>query len=908
MAESIITFFIEKLSDLITREANFLTGVDEQIDSLRNELEWMRSFMKDADGRCKDNERARLWVNQVRSISYDAENVIDEFIFKVERQRQRERGIGQLKLLHDLGNEIEKIKKRIEEVSANKSKYGIETLQFGEPSSSSQQSSSSRRQRRTPVVVEEVDVVGIEDEAEKLVRQLIQGEPQLSIVSIVGMGGLGKTTLAKKVYNCNDVSRHFECHAWIYVSQEYNIRELLEGLLDQVVELNKKQQREVAQMTDHKLQRELFGYLKERRYLVVVDDIWNEEAWDSLKAVLPEATTGSRVMVTTRNKEVALHADMESLPHELRFLSEEECWTLFCKKALPKNVPPVLSPELQKVGRDIVAKCGGLPLAVVVLGGLLSREDRIPSEWAKVLKRINGKFCEGHDQITRILALSYDDLPYHLKSCFLYLGVFPEDHEIPARKLIQLWVAEGLVQQRGNETMEEVAEDYLEELIGRSMVQSSRRSSVGIKTCRIHDMLRNLSISEAMEDKFLDIRQIIDFESPVRAHRLIVYGDLRKYISLNHNCPTRYLRSIFCHNTQLYYENFSRRHWRFLCGGFRLLRVLDLPQLEITELPHEIGEMIHLRFLGLRGNYLTSLPTTICNLINLQTLDIKPTYALAPCMQDIPNAISEMDQLRHLHMNWGRILGPSRIENLRNLQTLSEIEAGSWIEDGLAQLTNLRKLVIRGVFNSHREALLNSIVHLENLQSLCLSTCTFNDDKNILPTLIFSNHVHLYKLQLLGRLEKLPNLHEFPQNITHLNLQGSCLMQDPMATLEKLPHLRTLVLCYKMYRGKILVCSTGGFRELQELELIELTELEEWRVEEGAMSSIKRVKLFACLCLKMLPEGFQYMTTLKELELILMQAIKARILPENVGEDWYKIQHVPLVVIKDSYSRGPRSY
>ncbi|XP_042518487.1 probable disease resistance RPP8-like protein 4 [Macadamia integrifolia] len=906
MAESIITFFIEKLSDLITREANFLTGVDEQINSLRNELEWIRSFLKDADGICKDNERVRLWVNQVRSISYDAETVIDEFIFKVERQRQRgRRGMGQLKLLHDLGNQIEQIKKRIEEVSVNKSKYGIEALQIGEPSSSSSQQSLSRRQRRTPVV-EEVDVVGIEDEAEILVRQLIQGEPRLSILSIVGMGGLGKTTLAKKVYNSNEVSRHFECRAWIYMSQEYNIKELLESLLNQVAELNKRHQREVTQMSEQNLQRLLFGYLKERRYLVVVDDIWSKDAWDSLKVVFPEATTGSRVMLTTRNKEVALHADMENIPHELRFLSKDECWTLFCKKALPKNVPLVLSPELQKVGRDIAAKCGGLPLAVVVLGGLLSRKDRIPSEWAKVLKRINGKFCEGHDQITRILALSYDDLPYNLKSCFLCLGVFPEDHEIHVRKLIQLWVAEGLVQQRGNETMEEVAEDYLEELIDRCMLQSSRRSSVGIRTCRIHDMLRNLSISEAMEDKFLDVRQITDFESPVRTHRLIVYGDLRKYISLNHNCPTRYLRSFLCHATHVYYEELGRKHWRFLCGGFRLLRVLDIPQMGITQLPNEIGEMIHLRYLGLRGNFLTSLPNTICNLINLQTLDIKPTYAMAPCCQYIPSIISEMIQLRHLHMNWGKILGSSRIGNLRNLQTLSEIEAGSWIENGLAQLTNLRKLVVRGVLNSHREALSNSIVCLENLQSLCLST-TVSDENIVFPSLTFSNHVHLYKLQMFGRLEKLPDLHGFPQNITQLYLQGSCLMQDPMATLEKLAHLRTLVLSGEVYKGKTLVCSAGGFPELQELELVDLNEIEEWRVEEGAMSSIKRVKLFACFYLKMLPEGFQYLTTLKELEIIAMP-LKNRILPENVGEDWYKIQHVPSVVIKDVYVRGPRRY
>ncbi|KAJ4969446.1 hypothetical protein NE237_016147 [Protea cynaroides] len=298
MAASVVTFFMEKLSALITQEANLISGVSKQIDSLRNELEWIRSVLKDADDRkFIDNDKAKLWVNQVRSIAYEAEDVIDEFIYKVEHQGLRGTCVGgiirsslctcygsisQLKLRHDLGNQIETIKKKIEEVSANKSRYGIETLQFGETSTCSQQSLSLVRQIKRATLVEEVDVVGMEDEREMLVKQLIEGEPRLSIPSIVGMGGLGKTTLAKKVYNSNDACRHFDFRAWITVSQEYKIRELLESLLDQIATFKEEQQRKVNKMSDKQLQTELFGKLKEWRYLVVVDDIWKIEDWDTL--------------------------------------------------------------------------------------------------------------------------------------------------------------------------------------------------------------------------------------------------------------------------------------------------------------------------------------------------------------------------------------------------------------------------------------------------------------------------------------------------------------------------------------------------------------------------------------------------------------------------------------------------
>ncbi|XP_058068302.1 disease resistance protein RPP13-like [Magnolia sinica] len=264
-------------------------------------------------------------------------------------------------------------------------------------------------------------------------------------------------------------------------------------------------------------------YLKDKRYLVVLDDIWKHEAWDALKDAFPDMNNGSRVVLTTRNKDIALYADVQSKPHELRFLNNEESWDLFCKKAFP-GLGAICPPELEELGRQIVEKCDCLPLAIVVIAGLLSRKE--PCEWENVGKSITWQFVEGQAKISSILSLSYKNLPNHLKPCFLYMGIFPEDNEFRAKKLIQLWAAEGFLQRRGDETLEEVGYDHLKELIQRNMIQLvNKSSSGGIKSCRIHDLLRDLSISEAKEDKFLQIHhENVDALSTSTACRFAIHN------------------------------------------------------------------------------------------------------------------------------------------------------------------------------------------------------------------------------------------------------------------------------------------------------------------------------------------------------------------------------------------------
>ncbi|XP_058068501.1 probable disease resistance RPP8-like protein 4 [Magnolia sinica] len=880
----------------------------------------MRCFLKDADAKQSGDERVKNWVADVRDVAYDAEDIVDTFILRIE-QKRRSGFVGSLKscmiisveLLarHEISNGIERIKNKIQEISASTERYGIKDVSRVEEGSSSR-GESLREQRQTSPLFGETDVVGFEENIKALVARLIQGDSRRRVVSVVGMGGLGKTTLAIKVYNNDAVKKHFDCCVWIFVSQEYVVKDLLRRLIKDFMTLSIEQLEMVEKMNTVQLREMLSNHLKEKRYLLVLDDIWKTEAWGSLKAAFPDKNKGSRVLLTTRNREVASYADARSSPLELELLGDEDAWKLFCKKAFFEQGIHYQK-NLEKIGKEVVKKCGGLPLAIVVIGGLLSTKAMKSNEWEKVLRRISSQLVGDESPIRRILDLSYEELPYRLKPFFLYSGVFPEDHEIRAKKLIHLWTAEGFVEATGEETVEEAAEVCLDELIQRSLIQVSKSSSIGgIKSCRIHDLLRELSISKAKEDKFLDVHQEqTNPHSPSKARRLAIHPAPSKYTCLNRT--NAHLRSLLW--IDLTKGEVEKKQEQFLFRGFSLLRVLDLSYMKMRKVPKEIGTLIHLRYLGfwlagvdicdwcLNGcnSDLLSFPSSMSNLHNLETLYVKTSYETIY----IPSFIWKMQQLRHVNVSsgiiiskgvWSKIVGrPSLgLDSLVNLQTLKYVKAGDWIGDCLEKLTNLKKLRIWGIYQSrHAEGLSNSLPRLDRLQSLWLQW------HSTIPVFMpISHNLHLKKMFLRGKLEKLPESNEFSPNLTKLTLKDSQLMEDPMAALEKLPNLRILILEEHSYKGKEMVCSAQGFPQLESLHVVELVELEEWRVEEGAMPRLLHLLIWNCFHLNMIPEGLQHVTTLKSLEVVRMpNEFKAR-MQENGGEDWHKIQHVPSIEIK----------
>ncbi|OVA03769.1 Disease resistance protein [Macleaya cordata] len=933
MAEVVLPFFLERLRILITEEANLLLGVDEQVKMLQNEFEWMSLFIKNADIKRRADPEVKLLARQIREITFHAEDVIDEFILKIHQYRQRRRDLGwfvgslkssvgfvhQLLLLHELGNQIKEINTMTEKITANKSKYSIET----EPSHSSSNENSLRQKavnvKRSAPIVEEWDVVGIEDSTKQVKSLLIEGgddKRRRGVVSIVGMGGLGKTTLAKKVYNSSDVKKqNFDCFAWVYVSQEYRLKELLQGIIRCVT--NQISKEEMEKLDEEESRYKLREYLLGNKYLIVLDDIWNIEAWDGLKTAFPDEMNGSRVLLTTRNKNVALRADpsLDNI-HELRFLNKEESWELFLQKVFPlggggggsSSAQESRCPsELEDLGKEMVEKCRGLPLAIVVLGGLLSSKDKTKIMWSKVNDSVSWQLTlgAGSESCSGILASSYYDLPYYLKPCFLYMGLFPEDSEIRSTKLIQYWIAEGFVQTRGEETMEDVAEDYLEELIDRSMIQVGRwRSDGRVKTCRIHDLFRDLSIAESKEDKFFHVyRSNDDFSKANNVRRLTIHGNdgLNEKQCFTQFRYTPHVRSLMCFRISME----DKKFWRSLCGSFKLLVVLELEHIDVEDIfkvPKEIGELVHLRYLGLMIDWVCRLPNSIGRLVNLQTLNLK-YCSLIECM---PSQIWNLHQLRHLYVlhmeptpstmlmwdGWlnARSTGHLGIGNLTNLQTLC-LQAGDWIYGGgLDRMRMLKKLVIRGSLVSYKQVISDSIAKLNGLRSLELWSSEEVPELNC-----FSNHTCLNKLVLDGRLpfEKLPNL--FPQNLNKLTFVNSQIKTDPMVILEKLRNLRILQLEDDSYLGEKMVFSKGGFLRLQVLKIKSLKGLKEWKMEEGALTNLTRLEINTCERILMLPDGLRQLTTLQELEVRNMPKKFMARLTENVGEDWVKIKHIPFL-------------
>ncbi|EOY13108.1 CC-NBS-LRR class disease resistance protein, putative [Theobroma cacao] len=926
MAWSAVSSAVIRIGELLTQEATSLWGVEERVDRLQRELRWMQSFLADADARQGESERVRLWVAEIRDLAYDAEDIIETFALKIGSKRKGgfsnvvKRSACILKegrVLHKTRSKIEKIISSISELTRQLQTYGIKESRNGEESSSSCERRELRRSY--PHIIED-NIVGMDDEIQKLVSVLVDEESHSRVVSICGMGGLGKTTLAKKIYHHRKIRGHFS--HW----------------------LGKRRDEELAE--------KLFNFLKDKNCLVVLDDIWSVDAWDSLKAALPTKETNSKILLTSRNKEVALHADTRSYLHELQCLNDEDSWELFQSISFPERTTPDYKVDSRRVelGKGMVKHCAGLPLAIIVLGGILTTKNSF-DEWQMVSENVKSYLKRSKGQGTEhVLALSYDDLPPYLRPCFLYLSHFPEDYEIPVETLIQLWVAEGLVSSKedeGNrgEFMEDVAVRYLIELVERCMIHVGERdATLKIKTCRMHDLMRDFCLSKAKQENFV---YVIDHSNSYKSTKNFPPSITARRIAA-HECTlvqcikSAHLRSIFFFASPFhpdlvkeaflnpkmlkYNEEYDGEFcnpliwvlvvfllckvhgsWTCMFNHFKLLRVLYIEGQDILggcKFPSAMGDLIHLRFLSLRelGFIWPKFPSSLGNLSCLQTLDLRVEER--PSSIHVPNVIWKLEQLRHLYLpkecNRKTKL---KLHTLAKLQTLVNFNTQNCFVGDLSNMLNLRKLEIFGPFNieDFKEDLDKKlpIIQSKRIRSLFIHSRGEGIDP-LHVAFLLSSCSTICELVLSEEIGMLPEHHHFSSNIAYIHLCGCHLAEDPMPTLEKLPNLRILILDSQAFSGKKMVCSAECFPKLDSLSLHELENLEEWKVDEGAMPALCHLDIVNCRKLKMLPAGLRFITTLQQLKIDRMpKAFKDKLV--EGGEDFYKVQHVPSIIFLKLY-------
>ncbi|KAM4085098.1 hypothetical protein ACJW30_10G000900 [Castanea mollissima] len=897
MAEIVVNFVMDKLTTLIQEEVQQLRGVKEEAVWIRDKLEYINAVLTAAD-EIEDRSPGvdDVWIKQLREVAYDIEDALDEFRLLTHHPDHEShdfltRKLSTIKKLfarHHFAAEIERINSRIQSISDGHERFRSETIDARIPL----QTRDDHRQNA--LLIEEADLVGIENPKKQLVSWLIQDDTGREVVSVVGMGGSGKTTLVKKVYDDAQVKLQFKYRAWITVSPSLRMEELLKHMLQQLYRVKRKPvPQELDSMTNDQLGTTIYSFLQYKRYLIVLDDLWHIDEWDAVKYALPSSNS-SRVMLTTRHSDIASASVQEfhGNIYSLNPLPLEESRTLFCRKTFGENSCP---PYLNNLTESILKKCEGLPLAIVAISGVLATKDRV-DEWDMIKRSLADELKENArlNSMDKILSLSYNDLPYRLKPCFLYFSIFPKNHVIDQMRLIRLWIAEGFVRTKKGMTLEEVAEGYLNELLNRSLIQVAGTTSEGrIKTCRVHDLLREMIINKVREQNFVTIARGQNTEWPEKVRRLSVHKtmpDVLQSQSISH------LRSLHMFwRLDLLSESIKSLSFPL---EFKLLNVLDLQGAPLEVFPKEIIKLFLLKYLSLRSTKIKVIPPGIGNLRYLETLDLKHT-----CITELPVEILKLQKLCHLLVYRYEIQSYAQINSkygfkamaqigcLHSLQKLCFIEADPVILGELGKLDQLRRLGIVKFRREHGSALCTSIEMLKRLRALSITSIEENEVLNLES--LHCPPQFLQRLYLSGRLEKLPHWISSLHSLAKISLKWSQLRDDPLEYLQDLPNLVHLEFL-QVYEGEILHFKAGGFQRLKVLCLDKLDGLKMVIVENGAMPFLEKLILQRCELLHSLPSGIERLSKLKSLEFYDMpNEIIMTIRPDIDGGDYWKVEHVP---------------
>ncbi|KAH6812807.1 hypothetical protein C2S51_021825 [Perilla frutescens var. frutescens] len=781
MAE-VVSKALQTIGDPLFKEAKLLFGIDHEVKALQTQLKEIDCFLKDADIMQHQSEMVRNWIAEIRDLAYRSEDVVAEYSFRMSSSSDGWRGrlvhilglvlpcyqLGKFLFpcvlncfsLYELRSEMLRITSELERVTEAMKNNGINKIIDG--AAVRRQNQILARQSFPDFVIGDC-FVGKEEELKRLVSLVVDNK-QHPVISVWGMGGIGKTTIAKKVYSEIKEAKnsYFDCFAWVCISQQCQIRTVLEDILKQI------KGGSVSDLSDVQLIKRLCQIQTNERCLIVVDDLWEISHWDALKNAFPLNNLQSKILVTTRKQEVA----EIGFPLQLGLLNMDEGLKLLKMKAFPHGHIPA-DFRLYEIGKELVKKCGYLPLAISLIGGVMSKKKSM------VIENVSTYLYRGDGKIEAVLNLSYEDLPYYLKPCFLYLGILKEDEEIRVNDLYRRWIAQGMISNEmiGREkTLVDIAELYLGELASRCMVQVTvnRDFLQENRYCKVHDVVREFCLSTGKKEEFgvqvLEYRDgnfgsllPVASQSINKTRHLAIHfeaevpleggGDLT-ITTCEHLRSLEILTQWSVHKIQFPPEriiDFEK---------FKVLRELRIENFsfEGRKLPRGITKLVHLRYFGLRNcRHLDKLP--ISNLVYLETLDLLYSENL-----QVRNVFKKMRQFKHLILpNYlgSIIIGDDRLildEGVDDLETLERFDSRAHELKSTARMKNVR--CFSGIIHDNKSfsTIVNAIgEHWNKLQS-CSLRITCSDEvlrseecEDPMPMGILGNLHCLTQLSIVGR-------------------------------------------------------------------------------------------------------------------------------------------------------------
>ncbi|KAG4206477.1 hypothetical protein ERO13_A03G010901v2 [Gossypium hirsutum] len=690
MAEVLLGAILEeavsKANSIATKQISCICNFKEELERLGDSLEIMKAFLQDAEEKQTKKNAVKLWLQRLKDVADQATDILVEFDHENFRRKLKIRNQIGRKVLDFLSpnnsilfrlkmaNKIKGILKTLDDLNKLATDFGLQER------ATDPDPEYERPAVETDSILPRSIIVGREADVSKIVDLLVNpkdNEP-LSVVPIVGVGGLGKTTIAKLVYNDLNVKNHFDHKFWVCVSHHLDVKKILEAMFENFPDYSSTSVPETMDAMIMNLKekfKQAKGEKEQIKYLLVLDDVWDVEKWDELKDRLEEINEYGRngVIVTTRKEAVASAVQvLSNQTHQPGRLEDEECWSII--KQLALTLSP-MSHSLEPIGKEIAKQCRGVPLLAKVIGGTMSKE-RSRHAWSEIKK--SGVWGSPDSVLVEsVLKFSFDRLSSpSLKKCFSYCAMFPKDCCFEKEELVQLWLAEGFL--GSSMAMVDIGDKYLNELLSNSLFQDVEKDKFGnIPTFKMHDILHELTLSISKSDTLI-----------FQENSTSTTNECSHIRHLNVGCDGESLPEILTAVAPKVYSLFSEIDvFKKLSKRFTRLRVLKFVGATIIcELPDSLRELKHLRYLDISKTSIRELPKSTIKLYNLQTLRL-----LGLPLFTFPDGLENLNSLKHLHFT-NREVQPDNIGNLICLQTLPIFFVGSERGRSIEELGSLKEL------------------------------------------------------------------------------------------------------------------------------------------------------------------------------------------------------------------------